>query len=208
MSAKFDQIIYNTAVKNGFTPLSARFVVAQARLESADYTSNVFKNNLNTSGMKFINQPLAKKGTIVPYNERSESCKTQNICKSTDYYAKFDSVDDSAKDKIERLYSLTRNGVTPEQLKNAKTPEEFAKLLKIRGYYGFGSWNTPAGQKEINQYADFISSKLRRITVVEMYDGNKGKIWTFIGLILVGAAVYFYLYPNKQKGIKDIFKTS
>ena len=58
MSAEYDQLIYETAVKQGFNPLAAKLIVAQARFESADYTSNVFQKNLNTSGMKFISMSL------------------------------------------------------------------------------------------------------------------------------------------------------
>jgi uncharacterized FlgJ-related protein len=58
-----DQLIYETAIRAGFTPTAAKLVVAQARFESADYTSSVFKNNNNTSGMKFIGQPLANERT-------------------------------------------------------------------------------------------------------------------------------------------------
>jgi hypothetical protein len=43
MSAQYDQIIYDTAIKEGFNPTAAKLIVAQARFESADYTSNVFQ---------------------------------------------------------------------------------------------------------------------------------------------------------------------
>ena len=33
MSAQYDQIIYDTAIKQGFSPTAAKFVVAQARFE-------------------------------------------------------------------------------------------------------------------------------------------------------------------------------
>ena len=46
MSAQYDQIIYDTAIKEGFNPTAAKLIVAQARFESADYTSNVFQKNL------------------------------------------------------------------------------------------------------------------------------------------------------------------
>ena len=186
MSAKIDQIIYETAVREGFSPTAAKFVVAQARFESADYTSNVFRNNLNTSGMKYIGQPLAERGTLAPANERSAACRTQNVCRNSDYYAKFDSVADSAKDKIQRNYSITIKGVTPEQLKNAKTPEEFARLLKQRGYYG---------DKE-STYAAGIRAKLMRIQVVEFISKNRNMLLLGAGLVLVGTAYYLYKKKN------------
>jgi len=189
VSAENDQIIYDTAIKEGFSPTAAKLVVAQARYESADYTSNVFRLNKNTSGMKFIGQPLAKKGSLAPPSERSQQCRRNNICRDSDYYAKFDSVGDSAKDKIFRNYNLTIKGVTPEQLKNAQTPEEFARLLKIRGYYGI----------EQDTYSAGLKAKLRRIQVVEFVESvkkNKNRFVLVGGLVLLGFAYYFYF--NKK----------
>ena len=190
---EIDQIMYDTAISEGFTPATAKYVVAQARFESADYSSNVFKLNNNTSGMKFVGQPLATKGTLAPYNERSSSCRSSNICANSDYYAKFKSVEDSAKDKISRNYNLTMRGVAPSQLKNATSPEEFAHLLKLRGYYG-GSETT---------YALGIRAKLLKISVIDFYKNNRTIVnYTAFGIGLLGIGVG--LYFMKKKGI--IFK--
>lgn len=182
MSAQYDQIIYDTAIGEGFTPTAAKLVVAQARFESADYSSNVFKNNLNTSGMKYIGQPLASRGTPAPKNEQ----RCNGGCDS-DYYAKFKSVGDSAKDKIVRLYNINMRGVSPAQLKNAKSAEEFADLLKRRGYYG--------GNQA--QYARGLQAKLLRIQVVEFVSKNKNVL--LIGLGLLAIAGSYYLFTKKNK---------
>lgn len=189
MSAAYDQLIYDVAIKNGFKPSAAKLIVAQARFESADYTSNVFKNNNNTSGMKYIGQPLATRGTLAPVSERSASCKKNGVCSDRDHYAKFQSVADSARDKIERNYNITMKGVTPQQLKNVETPEEFARLLKQRGYYG---------DKE-STYANGLKAKLLRIQIVEFVETvkkNKNVVLLVGGLVLLAAASYFYF--NKK----------
>jgi hypothetical protein len=191
MSAQYDQIIYNTAIKEGFTPTAAKLVVAQARFESADYTSNVFQKNLNTSGMKYIGQPLATRGTPAPKNEQ----RCNGGCNS-DYYAKFKSVQDSASDKIGRLYNKTMGGVTPEQLKNVKDADEFAELLKKRSYYGFGKYGTEQGNKEQKSYAVNMKSKLIKINVVEFVSKNKNTL--LIGLGLLAIAGSFYLYKKNN----------
>lgn len=188
-----DQLIYNTAIKAGFTPTAAKLVVAQARFESADYTSFVFRNNNNTSGMKYIGQPLATRGTLAPMNERSSTCRAGGECKDADHYAKFASVADSAADKINRLYSKTMGGVTPEQLKNAKDADEFADLLKRRSYYGFGKHGTEIGNKEQKQYAGGLKAKLLRLEVVEFVRKNKVPI----ALVAVAAVVVSYLLYRK-----------
>ena len=180
MSQHYDQIIYDTAIKNGFTPTAAKFVVAQARFESSDYTSNVFQKNLNTSGMKFVGQPLATKGTLAPKSERSSQCVQTGVCRNSDHYAKYASVSDSAQDKIVRNFNLTIRGVTPEQLKNAQTPEEFAKLLKQRGYYGASE----------SQYAGGLKAKLTRIQIVEFIQNNKNALILGVGLLILGISYY------------------
>jgi hypothetical protein len=188
--ANYDQIIYDTAIKQGFTPTAAKFIVGQARFESANYTSAVFKANNNTSGMKFIGQPLATRGSLAPMSERSATCRSGGTCNNSDHYAKFASVQDSATDKIVRLYSKTMGGVTPEQLKNAKTAEEFARLLKKRSYYGPSAYGTAGAEKEISQYAAGIKLLMLRAQIVEFVGKNKSGL--LIGVLLVATAIYLY----------------
>lgn len=194
-----DQIIYNVAIRNGFTPTAARLIVAQARFESGDYTSGIFQRNKNTSGMKYAGQPLAILGDLAPYSERSASCKAATAglsatmgpmppCKNSDHYARFRTIEDSARDKIERNYKITMGGVTPEQLKRASSPEEFAKLLKMRGYYGDSEAN----------YARGLRAKLLRMDVIDFYDENKTAInYGVIGAVLLGLGAYgYFLYKR------------
>lgn len=186
MSAQLDQTIYQMAVEEGFTPTAAKFVVAQARLESADYGSNVFKNNNNMYGMKYVGQSLAERGTAAPASERS--C---NLTCDRDYYAKYDTPVDSARDVLQRLYRITRSGVTFDQLANASTPAEFSQLLKQRGYYG----------ATVDHYTNLLNSKLRKISVIEWYSNNK----TTVNLAVVGGLIIGitgYVYYLKKKGIK------
>lgn len=186
MSASLDQTIYQMAIEEGFKPIAAKLFVAQARLESSDYSSNVFKNNNNMYGMKFVGQPLADRGTPAPPSERS--C---NLTCDRDYYARYDNPVDSARDTIQRLYKIPRSGVTFDQLANVNSSKEFAELLKKRGYYGATA----------SHYTNLLNSKLMRISVVEWYNKNK----TTVNLAVVGAtliAVTGYVYFLKKKGIK------
>jgi hypothetical protein len=191
-----DQMIYDVALSEGFTPTSAKFVVAQARVETSvngrDYTSPVFVANNNMYGMKFVGQPLATRGGIAPFDERSSSCKTGGVCKDSDHYAKYLSPRESALDTIQRNFNLTLGGVSPTQLKNASTPEEYARLLKLRGYYGASE----------SFYAAAIKNRVLRVDVklIDFYYKNKNKIdYALIGGIIIGLASYgYYLY---KKGI-------
>lgn len=170
--ATYDQMIYETALKEGFSPATAKLVVAQARFESNDYNSNVFKKNNNLYGMKWAGQPLATKGTPAPSKEG-------------DFYAKYNSPADSTKDLVGRLYKITRNGVSFDDLKNVKTPEEWASLQKKRGYYG---------DKE-STYAAGLKSKLNKIDILETIKNNEGKVVT--GFLLLVLGIYLYLSNKK-----------
>jgi hypothetical protein len=189
--ANYDQIVYDIAIKQGFTPVAAKLVVGQARFESTNYTSNVFKANNNTHGMKFIGQPLATRGSLAPVKERSASCRNGGTCVNSDHYAKFASVEDSATDVVARLYNITRGDVTPDQLKNAKTPEEFARLLKKRSYYGFGAYGTPQAEKEIKEYAGGLKVRMRLAQIVEFVEKNKKGLG--LGILLLGLGIYLYI---------------
>lgn len=148
----YDSLVYHIALNSGFNSDSAKLVAAQARVESAAYTSNLFKQNNNLFGVKFVGQPLATRGLLVPPNERTSGDP------NTNYYAKYKSPQDSAKDVIERLYQRTINGVTPTQLHNVRTPEEFAELQRKRGYFGGSSEN----------YARLLRGQLLRVRVNEI----------------------------------------
>lgn len=161
-----DQQIYDTAIKNGFNPMAAKLIVAQARFESADYTSNVFKQNNNTSGIKFIGQPNAVQGTLSPEGN---------------YYAKFNTIQDAINDKIARIYNLTMKGVTPQQLKDSTDAIDFANKLKQRGYFGSTAID----------YANGLKAKLLRINVLEFVTKNKLPLTLGIGVILIGAGIYY-----------------
>ena len=161
-----DQQIYDTAIKNGFNQMAAKLIVAQARFESADYTSNVFKQNNNTSGIKFIGQPNAVQGTLSPEGN---------------YYAKFNTIQDAINDKIARLYNITMRGVTPQQLKDSTDANDFANKLKQRGYFGSTAID----------YANGLKAKLLRINVLEFVTKNKLPLTLGIGVILIGAGIYY-----------------
>lgn len=182
----YDQLIYDAAIKGGFTPTSAKLVVAQARHETGNYTSNVFKKNNNLFGMKFVGQPLAERGTSAPKSEWGCGGK----CNS-DFYSKYANVQDSVQDLINRNLKLTRNGVTFEQLKNAPDSTTYATLLKKRGYYGA---TTTIYDKGLKNALSKISIK-----VSEMYKENKKASDLTLGVVMIGVALYitYYIYKTK-----------
>lgn len=203
--ANYDQEIYNTAISEGFNPTVAKLIVAQARFESANYGSNVFKCNNNMYGMKYIGQPLAQKGTLAPASEVSVTCLPSGSgcdrtgtgsCKNGDFYAKYKTPADSAKDVITRLYKITKNGVGFNELNSATDPTSFATLLKKRSYYGFGQYGSALAEQEIKNYAGGLKSRLLLVNVLEFIKENEKAIKitasAVIGFVLVSAGIFVY----------------
>lgn len=177
----YDQMIYEAALEQGFSPTASKLIVAQARGESSDYTSNVFQKNFNLFGMKFVNQPLAKRGTLAPASER----RCGGNCDS-DYYAAYPSPKESVQDLVGRLYKITRNGIGFNELKNVQDSTEFAQKLKQRGYFGVSA----------DHYKRLLDYKLLKINVYEVVKKNKGTI--SVGLVLLAAGIYLYLNVKKS----------
>jgi flagellum-specific peptidoglycan hydrolase FlgJ len=182
----YDQLIYEAALKGGFTPTSAKLVVAQARHETGDYKSNVLNKNNNLFGMKFVGQALATRGTPAPKSEWGCGGK----CNS-DFYSKYANVSDSVQDLINRNLKFTRNGVTFEQLKNATDTTTYANLLKKRGYYGATATIYDSGLKRA----------LNKLNIVEMAKSitktKEGKFVIGLTLIGVGLLIYFNIFKMK-----------
>lgn len=174
----YDQKIYDIAIKNGFNPVAAKLIVGQARVESANYTSSVFKTNNNMFGMKYVGQKLAQRGTLAPANERTAGDV------NTNYYAKYASPEDSIRDVIERLYTKTMGGVSPAQLKAADSAKTFSELLKKRAYFGGTA----------DKYANAINGVMSKISVVSnnpVQMKNRDIIEVVVIMALIGAAYYF-----------------
>jgi hypothetical protein len=198
MAANYDQEIYNLAIQEGYTPIVAKLIVAQARLESANYTSPVFNCNNNMYGMKYIGQPLATRGTLAPDSEISRGCSSSGSgcnrigvgsCNNGDYYAKFNTPLDSARDVITRLYRITRKGVGFNELNSATDSLKFATLLKQRDYFGGSA----------NSYAAGLEARLLLVNIVQFYQENKKVInYAVIGGLIIGLSIYGYILKRKK----------
>ena len=205
----YDQLIYDTAVQEGFNPVVAKLIVAQARLDSSNYSSSVFKCNNNMYGMKYVGQLLASKGTLAPSNEISSGCtpsgtKCERIgvgnCKNGDYYAKYSSPADSVKDVIQRLYKITRKGIGFNELNSTTDTISFATALKQRDYYGANPYGTSGAESEIKNYSNGLKARLTLINIVEWYNNNKKTVnYAVIGIILISLSGYFYFLRKKIK---------
>jgi uncharacterized FlgJ-related protein len=111
--------IYDQARAEGMPPALAALIVAQARHESANFTSNVFRKCGNLFGYKAVYS--APKCILSP---------------ESDYYKKYNAIADSVKEVTDWIKRRQREGRFPADLRAVDTPEVYARLLKQSGYYG------------------------------------------------------------------------
>lgn len=97
----------------------ADFVIAQARHESADFKSKVYRENNNPFGMKLpsVRPTLAKQGTPAPKSEGGG------------FYARYDNDTEAFRDFLKWLrYTKFPTDLT--------TVEQYVKAMKDRKYFG------------------------------------------------------------------------
>lgn len=121
----FDTIIYNEAIKQGMPPTLANLIVAQAKHETGNFTSNVFKTCNNAFGYKHVGQKLS----LGP-------CGNPPANEGAARYAKYQSVSDSTKEICQWIKRRQSTGVFPANLASITSPAQYAQLLKAGGYYG------------------------------------------------------------------------
>jgi hypothetical protein len=131
-----EEIIYNVAIREGMPDKVARLIVAQSKLESSDYSSNLFVLNKNAFGYKYVGQSIATRGIAVPASEGNIS------------YANYSKVDDSALEIVKWINR--RVSENRFKLSDLETPEGYARSFKDAGYYGDSS----------DKYARLLKSKL------------------------------------------------
>lgn len=98
----------------------ADFVIAQAKHESANFTSKVYREDNNPFGMKWFprRNSLGTKGTPAPASEGKGM-----------FYTRYDNDTLAFKDLL-KWFRINRFPI------GLTTVEEYAKALKAEGYYG------------------------------------------------------------------------
>ena len=137
-----DNLIYNTCREYKLPDLLCKLIVAQAKHETANYTSSIFKKNNNLFGYKWVGQSIATKGSPAPANEG-------------DYYAKYKTAKDSVIEIIKWILRRQKEGKFPADLSTIKTPGQYAELLKRSGYYG----------DKLSTYTNSLTKWLKTVSV-------------------------------------------
>lgn len=103
-------------------PALALLIVAQARHETAGYSSNVFTRCNNAFGYKYVGQSLS-----------TGACTASP---ELDYYAGYASIEDSTHEVTAWIKRRQKDGSFPADLNTITTSEQYAQLLKNAGYFG------------------------------------------------------------------------
>jgi hypothetical protein len=133
------QDAYNVYIGLGLAPEKARLAAAQTAVETSyknpvtggydPFTSPVFLRNNNVGGIMYIANPAIQKDSVAgdpfPPNE-SKTAK----------YAKFGSIESSFRDKLR---------IVRKALDKSTNPTEYARALKLQGYYTGNEANYAAG---------------------------------------------------------------
>lgn len=114
----YGQIIFDTVRGDGIPEPLSLLIVAQAKHETNNFQSNVFRTCLNAFGYKAVFGAPSCTGSPEGNN-----------------YEKYSSVVDSAHEISAWLFRRVRDGSFPP-LNTISTPEHYSRLLKNSGYYG------------------------------------------------------------------------
>lgn len=163
--------IQQAASDSGFTPALGALIVAQAQVESGNFTSNLFTQANNAFGYDFVGQDNATQSSL-----------------SHDgyYYAQYTSVYYSA---LEICNWIIRN---IPNYNSISTPSDYAYALKhskIGAYYGAST----------SSYAIGLAYYFSLPSVGAFVNNNPTTTIFLIGGISVGMSFYIYWIIKKKK---------
>jgi hypothetical protein len=118
-----EQIIYDTAVKDGMPPLVAEYLVAQSKNETGNFSHRFF--TVGHNGFGYMYDPRSK------WQLDRGGPKADNGVPIAQYATLASSVHEIT-DWIKRRQA---DGKFPKDLRTIKTPQQYAALLKQSGYY-------------------------------------------------------------------------
>jgi len=164
-----DEIVYQTGIDNGLPSAVATMLAAQARLESGNYTSNLYLQNNNAFGYKYVGQFGAHQGILAPKSEWNNP----NVA---GYYAAYDSLAKSALEVVKWIKRRIKEGVfTMEDLTN---PDDYANAFKKAGYFGETAY----------EYSQDLASIVKHYFETAMTYVKSNPTVVIIGLIIILAA--------------------
>lgn len=117
-----EQRIRLQVISRGLPPNFQKLLVAQAKHETANFSSNAFKKNNNLYGYKSVKGAKWQTGAGITSSEGNA-------------YAHYASIEDSVNEVIDWIKRRQKEGKFPADLRMINS-SEYAQLLKNSGYYG------------------------------------------------------------------------
>lgn len=170
--ANFDQIVASELAADGVLPsVAIPFAVAQNRLESNNYTSNLFVNYNNLNGYKYVSgdQYQSGQGPISP---------------EKDYYAAYACIEDSAQEQSQWWARRAAGGF---DLTTLTTPQAFVNELAAVGWF---TSSPNAYLSRLNSLLTLVNIQASTGVDTTGYTGQYSSLIA-MGLLFVGAYLVF-----------------
>lgn len=129
-----EQKILAAAKSKGMPSNMQRLILAQAKHETANFSSNAFKKNNNLFGYKAVSGAKWQIGNGITSSEGNA-------------YAAYSSIEHSVYELCDWITRRQAQGKFPVDLTTITTPEMYATLLKNSSYYGDTVANYTKGLK-------------------------------------------------------------
>lgn len=175
----YQERIYSKAIADGMPDNFARLMVAWASHETAyngiAFNSPVFRNCRNAYGYKWVGQSTAE-----------GSC---TMSPELDYYAMYNSIEDSVHEITLWVKRRQKEGVFPADLRTITTPYQLASLLQDAGFY----------TDTLHNYFNGLSYWFDQIQQLSFGTRTAG-----IGILLVVAGVFAYHYRKQLFNKKSV----
>ena len=177
-----DEVVYSVGINNGLPTEVATWLAAQARLESGQYTSNLFEQCNNAFGYKYVKQAIATQGILAPESEWNNP----NI---PGYYAAYPDLATSALEIVKWIKRRIKQGVFTMQ--DISTAEGYANGFKAAGYFG---------ETAYEYYADLVAILKKYFSNTIAYVKNNPG-----AAILIAFVVIFAVASSKKLIWNKIF---
>jgi hypothetical protein len=164
-----EQIIYNTAIKDGIPPRIAEYLVSQSKHETGNYSHRFFTVGKNAFGYSYNKNskwqldrggPLADNGVAI---------------------AQYGSLENSVHEITDWIKRRQAEGKFPKDLNAIASPYEYAELLKKSGYY----------QADLATYGSRLTYFYNQVQSMALkYKKEIGWVVAAAALITIGIVVY------------------
>ena len=159
----YEEKIYNTARAEGMPHTLALLMVAQSKVESGNYTSNIFKTGNNAFGFMYYKGSKYQIGQGPVADNHYPAAKYKNV-------------EDSTREVTSWIKRRQLDGQFPKDLTGIKTPLIYATYLKNGAHPYMGA--------SISSYANGMTVWLKKLPKSLLVAGSGGLLGLLLGAFL------------------------